>query len=105
MQATWLLLQTCAHCVHAMPANTFKIRYLELNQSEGICLILILGKGRGLAVVLLKHGLHKPLSSPSDLAEESLNAPVKEERAANFRFMDTSRLHPQIEKKKNIEVF
>lgn len=56
-------------------------------------------------MVLLKHGLHKPLSSPSDLAEESLNAPVKEERAANFRFMDTSRLHPQIEKKKNIEVF
>ena len=79
MQATWLLLQACVHCVRAEPANTFRIRYLELNQSEGICLVLILGKGRGLAVVLLKHGLHKPLSSPLGLAEKFLNAQVREE--------------------------
>jgi len=71
MQATWLLLQACARCVHAVPATTFKISYFELHQSEGICLILFVGKGGGLAWwyqnTASTSSQAAPRSSPSNL--------------------------------------
>lgn len=52
---TWLLLK-CV-CATWVPADSCRIRYWGLNRTEGICLILILDKGRELPVVCLKHAL------------------------------------------------
>lgn len=78
VQATWLLLEVCARCVLATPANAFQIRYLGLNKSAGICLILFLENGAGLTAVLLENSLPGRSSSPLDLDEQPV-LPKEEE--------------------------